>query len=261
MFIDTLNPIFWQTEFFSIRWYGVFLTIGIALSLWILARLFSKEGMKKELAIDLSLWLIVGGVVGARLGHVFFYEWPYYAANPMEILFINHGGLASHGMALGLLAAFFLFTRKHEVPWKKIADLVVIPIPLLTVFIRLGNFFNSEILGRPTNVPWGVSYPRAETVPVPRHPVQVYEMLMGLAIFAVVFFMYKKYGKKFPSLFPMHFFFLFYFTSRFLVEFTKDEGIIAGFPLTIGQLLSIPFILWAAGWFVWKRKEFIGGSW
>ncbi len=232
------------------------------LAVLIIYKLFKQKKYPVNLALDLCIWLIIGGLIGARLGEILFYEPAYYFSHPFEIIMINHGGLSSHGMALGLLIAFFLFARlKTKIPlspplikggqggvldWKKILDILVIPIPLLATFIRLGNFFNSEIIGRATNLPWGVYFPRFEENPILRHPTQIYEAIILWLIFNIQYLIFKKYQNRLPPLFIFHFFLLAYFSSRFLIEFTKEyqtswEGI-----LTTGQWLSIPFVIWGA---------------
>ena len=281
----------------SIRWYGLFLALGVLCSVLIIVKLFKQNNLKPQDAVDLCIWLIIGGLVGARLGEVLFYEPGFYFSHPLEIIFINHGGLSSHGMTLGLLVTFWLWARMslrgntkshceergtsdaailivdNEIAssadanrpprndggilslamtgWRKIVDLIIIPIPLLAAFIRLGNFFNSEIVGKPTNLPWGVKFPLYESFPVPRHPSQLYEALIALAICYLLSVIWKKYGPKLPPLFLTHLFLLLYFSSRFLIEFLKADYQ-TSLGLTMGQILSVPFILWSVGWFIQK---------
>ncbi len=166
---------------------------------------------------------------------------------------INHGGLSSHGMTLGLLITFYIFTKIKKINWRKIVDLIIIPIPFLAAFIRLGNFFNSEIVGRPTDLPWGVYFPRFELEPILRHPSQIYESLIALSIFVSIYFIYKKYGNKLPQLFLTNFFILTYFSTRFLIEFVKEYPLYSG--LTTGQWLSIPFVLLSIGWVVYYKNQ------
>ena len=118
MLTNNLNPIIFQYNFISIRWYGLFLVIGIILSLFIITKLFKQNNLNKELAYDLVVWLTIGGLVGARLGHIIFYNLSYFWHNPAEIIMINHGGLSSHGMTIGLILTFWLWLR-HNSPPKK----------------------------------------------------------------------------------------------------------------------------------------------
>lgn len=237
----------------TIRWYGLFLGLGVLIASLIAIKLFKKENIDEDTTLSLIVWLFIGGLVGARLGHIVFYELSYYLANPGEIIFINHGGLSSHGLTLGLLLSFFVFVKYKKVDWKKIADIGVIPIPLLAAFIRLGNFFNSEIVGRATDLPWGILYPLYEDSPIPRHPSQIYESLTALIIFIVLILIYKKIKNKAP-LFIFHIFLLLYFSTRFLIEFLKEwQTLSPEYILTMGQWLSLPFIIWSVLWLI-KNK-------
>ena len=256
MFTHDINPIIYEWSFLSIRWYGVLLAIGLVIAFVLLVKIFKENNLKSDLALDLAIWLTLGGLIGARLGYILFYNLDFYIANPQEIIFINHGGLSSHGMALGMILGFIIFIKIKKVDWKKTIDLAVIPLPIIAAFIRIGNFINSGIVGRETDLPWGVKFPVYEIFPVARHPVQLYEALTSLAIFAVLYLVYKKYYKKLPELFIFHLFLLIYFSTRFILEFFKEYQVVPlEYFLTMGQILSIPFILWALGWFIWKYKN------
>lgn len=246
MFTNLINPILFQYGFISIRWYGLFLAIGVGLSVYIIYKLFKQKNLPTNLALDLCTWLIIGGLIGARLGEIIFYEPHFYFTHPLEIIFINHGGLSSHGMTIGLLITFFLFVKTKNIDWKNILDIIVIPISLLATFIRLGNFFNSEIVGKATSLPWAVQFPLYETNPILRHPSQIYEALIAITIYYLLFTVYKKFSTKLPSLFIFQTFLFLYFTSRFMVEFVKEYPL--HFGLTTGQWLSIPFTIWSIYW-------------
>lgn len=254
MFINNLNPVAWNGYGLDIRWYGIFLGIAtLTISLTIL-KLFKKENLSEDLALSLIVWLFVGGLIGARLGHIIFYEPSFYLTNLKEIIFINHGGLSSHGLTLGLLISFLLFVKLKKPDWKKILDLIVVPLPIIIVLVRLGNFFNSEIVGKPSNLPWAVLFPNYETNLIPRHPTQIYEAILGLIILFIMIYLYKKDFNKKP-LFLFHTFLFLYFSSRFLVEFTKDyETLGFSYFLTMGQILSLPFIIWSIYWFIKNRQ-------
>lgn len=256
---NSLNPILLSLGPITIRWYGLFLAIGVTLAILIIAKLFKEKKYPIDLALDLGIWLTIGGLIGARLGEILFYEPAYYFSHPLEMILINHGGLSSHGMAIGLILTFLLFVRFRLPPigrgtrgvfaWKEWLDLTIIPIPLLAAFIRIGNFFNSEIVGKPTGLPWGIKFPLYEVDPIARHPTQIYESLISLSLFISIYFIYKKYSRKLPPLFLTHLFLLLYFSSRFLVEFFKADYQ-TSFGLTIGQILSVPFVLWSIGWLI-----------
>lgn len=252
--INNINPTLFSWGIIDIRWYGLFLTVGVLLAVLIIYKLFKQKKYSVNLALDLCIWLIIGGLISARLGEILFYNPLFYFNNPKEIIFINHGGLSSHGMAFGLLFALLLFSKIKKISLKQYLDILVIPIPLLAVFIRLGNFFNSEIVGRATNLTWGVYFPRFEENPILRHPTQLYEAIISLTLYFILYTLYKKYSNKFPQLFIFDLFLLLYFGSRFLIEFTKEyqtswEGI-----LTAGQWLSIPFVIWGAVG-LWKSNK------
>lgn len=260
MFTNFISPTILSLGPITIRWYGLFLALGVLSAVLIIIKLFKQNNLRPQDAVDLCIWLIIGGLVGARLGEVLFYEPSFYFSHPLEIIFINHGGLSSHGMTIGLLLTFWWRVthltpapspRKGEGNWKRIADILIIPIPLLAAFIRIGNFFNSEIVGKPTNLPWGVKFPLYETSPVFRHPSQLYEALIAISIFCLLFTVYKKYKQKLPVLFTFNLFLFTYFSSRFFVEFLKADYQ-TSLGLTMGQILSVPFILWSAGWFIKK---------
>lgn len=211
---------------------------------------------------DRLCWFIVAGtVIGARLGEVFFYDWPYYSSHPSEIFKIWHGGLASHGGVLGVMTALYLFTfwigkQIPSLTFLRLLDFVAIPSALVACFIRLGNFMNQEIIGTPTDMPWGVlfGHPADKGPSVPRHPVQLYEASAYLITFIILW----RYWKKEPS--PpkagtiIGLMLLLIFGSRFLLEFWKStqESWAQFSSLQMGQLLSIPFIL--LGFFLFLRS-------
>jgi phosphatidylglycerol:prolipoprotein diacylglycerol transferase len=256
MFINNINPIIFQWGMINVRWYGALLAVGLLLALLVTLWLFKRNGLSKDLALDFFIWLAVGGAIGARFGYIIFYNFTYYFHHPREIIFINHGGLSSHGLALGLVITFFLFTKIKRLDWKKYIDLLVIPIPLIAAFIRFGNFINSEIIGRPTDAPWGIKFPAYELETVWRHPVQIYESSTALAIFFILLLLEIKYRRHWPLLFITHLFILIYFGSRFLIEFFKEFQIVPPeYFLTMGQFLSIPFIIYAGAWFIFKYRK------
>jgi prolipoprotein diacylglyceryl transferase len=204
--------------------------------------------------------------VGARLGHTLFYEPEYYLKNPLEILKIWKGGLASHGWAIGILIALGLYYRKYRIPFLWLMDRLVIVVALASAFIRLGNLFNSEIYGLPTSLPWGIEFVRdtlydrttGEILPtVPRHPTQLYEALSYLLIFLVSFTFYRIRHMKVRDGFMFGTFMIALFTARFLIEFVKNDQVAfeAGMRLNMGQLLSLPFLLAGIGLLVWTKAR------
>jgi prolipoprotein diacylglyceryl transferase len=203
---------------------------------------------------QLLIYIAVGTVIGARLGHCFFYEPDYFLKNPLEVLKIWKGGLASHGAAIGILLSLWLYVRKYKLSFLWMIDRIVIVVALGGAFIRLGNLFNSEIYGRPTQLPWGFEFVRdklydsttGELLPtVARHPTQLYEALSYILIFVVLFIFYRKRHLKVRDGFIFGVFMILLFTARFFIEFVKNDQVPfeAGMQFNMGQWLSLPFIV------------------
>lgn len=231
-----------------IKWYGFFFVVGFLFGYYFVQSDFKKYTDRPQALADRILWFIIGGtIIGARLGHVLFYEPEVYLSNPLEILKVWKGGLASHGGTIGVIAALWAFVKYSKVPgltFLKVLDIVAVPTALVAFFIRLGNFFNQEIIGTPTSMPWGVIFgnPMDGSAIVPRHPSQLYEGLAYLAIFFVMLWMRRKQPS--PGTIVGTFLIL-VFGSRFFIEFTKEfqEAPIDQSFLQMGQWLSIPFVL------------------
>lgn len=259
----TARPEIFQFGGFAIRWYGVLFALGFAIGYFIMLKFFSKEKVPVRLLDQLTTYMVIATVIGARLGHCLFYEPAYYLSHPIEILKVWEGGLASHGAAIGILLAVFIFSRKNKVSYWWTMDRVATVTALAGFFIRMGNLMNSEIYGRPTTLPWGFIYTNAGDAAQqlqPRHPTQIYEGLAYLLIFALLMVIYyRKNGKpREGSLISL--FVLLVFGVRFFIEFLKEPqvGFEAGMALNMGQLLSIPFILaGASGLFLIFRKKAI----
>ena len=197
------------------------------------------------------LLIVSFSVIGARLGYIFFYGWPMYKAHPEAIFNIREGGLASHGGAIGAIFAIFLVVKWLKARFPKltflaILDGVVVAAPLAGAWIRIGNFFNQEITGTATSLPWGVNFlhPLDRYVGVV-HPVQLYESIFYFALFALMYTIWRKRGKELGSGFLTGIFFIELFTFRFLIEYLKShqgEVLPETFWIKMGQLLSLPFI-------------------
>jgi len=231
----------------SIRWYGLLFALAFVFGYIILTRIFVKENKPKTDVEQLSVYVIFGTVIGARLGHCLFYNPSYYLSNPIEIIKVWEGGLASHGAAIGIIISLYLYSRKKKdqsLLW--LLDRLVIVVALGGSLIRLGNLFNSEIYGIETQVPWAFIFPNgAQAGLVPRHPTQIYESLAYLVIFIILFVIYNKRKDILRKGFLFGMFLILVFTFRFLVEFVKavQEPFEANLPLKMGQWLSIPFVL------------------
>ena len=227
----------------TIRWYGVLFALAFWIGMNIVERIFIRENRRVEDVEYLFLYVMIGTIIGARLGHCLFYDPTYYLSNPFKILAIWEGGLASHGGAIGLVSGVYLFCKKHNYSYIWLLDRMVIPSILAGALIRIGNFFNSEIVGTPTTLPWGVIFTRVDLVP--RHPTQLYESISYFTIFAISVWIYLKYQTKLKDGFLFGFYLISIFGVRFLIEFVKfkQEAYNNDLILNTGQFLSIPFIL------------------
>ncbi len=250
MFVNNISPVIVKLGPFSIRYYSLLFVCAFLLGLYLVKKIFQEKGIDTELVYPLFITVVICVIVGARLGHVFFYHPRYYLSHPVRILMIWKGGLASHGAAIALLIGMVLFTRIYPITFYQISDALSIPVSIGTSFIRLGNFFNSEIVGRKTSVPWAVKFMRFHEPdggpPAFRHPTQLYEMAMGIVIFVILWTVFKKKKDRLQDGAILYLFLFLYFSLRFLVEFTKEytrphHEIF----LTTGQFLSIPFILFS----------------
>jgi prolipoprotein diacylglyceryl transferase len=257
------NPEIFRIGGFALRYYSIMFILAFVCSYLLLSKIFLRENKNIALLNHLALYIFLGTLLGARLGHCFFYEWDYYKTTPWEIILpfhIQNGhfeltgyqGLASHGAAIGILTAVWLYYRKYKVNIFWLLDRLSIVIALSGFFIRVGNFFNSEIIGKPTDVPWSVVFKRVDDLP--RHPSMLYEALCYFIIFFVLISLYKKKTHQLTPGFLFGIFLLLLFSVRFFIEFTKEnqEPFENRLFLNMGQLLSIPFII--AGFLLIVRK-------
>lgn len=243
------------------RWYGLLFALGFLIGFYLMRRVFLREG-KPEKDLDILLIYLLGGtIIGARLGHILFYNPGYYLLYPDKIIAIWEGGLASHGGLIGVLTAIWLYTRNRvgqSYLW--LLDRLAPAVALTGCFIRLGNLFNSEILGVPADVPWAFVFERVDMVP--RHPAQLYESLCYLLIFVVLQVLYNRLGALVPRGLLFGGFLTLIFGSRFFVEFLKvrQAPFTETLPLSMGQLLSIPVILVGIWLLVraWRRASRLG---
>ncbi len=239
-----VNPEIFRIGTFAIRWYGVLFALGFIFGYYIIKKIFKNEGIPIKLVDTLTTYMVIGTVVGARLGHCFFYEPDIFLSDPIKILKIWEGGLASHGAAIGILISLFMFSKKINMPYMWILDRIVIVVALAGFFIRMGNLMNSEIYGIETSLPWGFIFKQWGEV-VPKHPTQIYEGLSYLIIFAILYSIYTKKGKNLRQGFLFGLFLILLFSIRFLIEFIKEPQVTfeLNMALNMGQILSLPFIL------------------
>ncbi len=249
--MGTLAAIIWDVdpEIFnlgplSIRWYGLCWVFAFGLSIYLTKKLFKSDGVNEELVDTAFIYVFIGTVVGARLGHVFFYGWSYYSTHLIDIFKIWEGGLASHGGAIGIIIAIWLFSKYSlKKPFIWMLDRIVIPVSLSGAFIRLGNLMNSEIFGVQTDVPWAFVFKNIDNIP--RHPSQLYEALMCVVILALLLYMFYKTNSKNKPGMLFGTFMIILWSFRFFVEFLKEnqESFEDTMTLNMGQILSIPFVL------------------
>jgi prolipoprotein diacylglyceryl transferase len=227
-----------------VRFYGVLFALGFVIGYRIMISIFRREDRPVRDLDQMLIYMILGTIIGARLGHCFFYEPSYYLSHPFEIVKFWQGGLASHGGLIGIVTSLWLYTRRHpDQPPLWLFDRVAIPTALGGTCIRLGNFFNSEIVGDPSDLPWAVIFRRVDDVP--RHPAQLYESVSYLVIFVVLYTVYRKSRPVPRPGLLLGLFFTCMFSARFLVEFVKmrQAAYSQDLPLSVGQMLSLPLIL------------------
>ena len=228
----------------EVRWYGILFATSFFLGFLIIGWIFKIEKKSAKDLDELFFFMIVGTVIGARLGHTIFYDPIYYFSNPIRILKIWEGGLASHGAAIGIFAALFYYSRKKsDQRYLWLLDRMAIIIPLSGFFIRIGNLFNSEIIGKPTAVPWAFIFSRIDNLP--RHPTQLYESIGYLLIFIALFKIYRINQEKTTPGIILGTFLISAFSFRFLIEFLKESqsDFEKGMIINMGQILSLPLIL------------------
>lgn len=235
--ITSIGPI-------TLRWYGLLFALAFVFGFIILTRVYKLEKKPQSDLEQLSIYVILGTVIGARLGHCLFYDPIHYLSNPLEMLKVWEGGLASHGAAIGIITALYLFSKKKKdqsMLW--ILDRLVIVVALGGALIRLGNLFNSEIIGMQTDVPWAFIFTSVDNVP--RHPAQLYESIFYFISFGILYFVYLKMRETLKAGFLFGLFLVLIFGFRFFIEFIKEDQspFEAGMLLNMGQILSIPFVI------------------
>lgn len=301
IFNHNIDPILFILGPLEIRYYGLLFGLAAVMGLFFHRYLFKIKNYDIKLVDDYMIYLLIGAVLGARIIHILFYNPSYYFSNPIAIFKIWEGGIASHGTAIGGIIAALLFVRRKNITFYQAADMTAIPTALATMFIRLGNFINSEIVGRVTDSTWGVvfkkyNFPRdtfqyyktqflendlfqsmvkkyysiskePSTLSdaqlheylseLPRHPTQIYEMINGLIVFGILFYLFKRKRDKLADGVLMYTFFIFYFILRFCVEFVKEYQTLTmdQSVLTMGQYLSIPFALFGIVMVYYLQKK------
>lgn len=238
----------------TLHYYSLMFVIAFGLGWFIMKRIYVREGIPLEKLDSIFIYAVVATLIGARLGHVFFYDWDYFQHNILEIFlpfkfnpfeFTGFRGLASHGAAIGIIAAMYIYSKKvvHK-PLLWVLDRVVIPVACGAVFVRIGNFFNSEIIGKPTGTDYGVVFAQLGE-DFPRHPTQLYEAGAYVLVFLLLWFIYLKTNKREKQGYLFGLFLVLLWSVRFLVEFIKENQVDfeETMALNMGQWLSIPFVI------------------
>ncbi len=255
-FIWDASPIAFSIGSITVFWYGILFATSIIAGLEFMKWAFKIEGKDEKLIDPLFIYTVVGIVVGARLGHCLFYDPAFYLANPMKIFAVWEGGLASHGGGLGAIAGLWFGTRKYKMEFLWLVDRLIVPTALFGFLVRMGNFMNSEIVGNPTDVSWAVVFTKVDMLP--RHPAQLYEAFSYLAIFILLFSIYKLSHAKVRVGLMFGLFLTLVFSARFLVEIVKVKQAdydTSFLMMSTGQALSIPFLIVGVGFIVWSLKK------
>lgn len=252
-----VDPVLIDLGLLAPRWYGLLFASAFIASFYVMRSVFERERRPLADLDSLTLYMILGTVIGARAGHMLFYEPMILLSNPFEFIAIWKGGLASHGGALGIIIGLLLFARSRKgYPFVWLMDRLAVVAALSGMFIRLGNLMNSEIIGLPTNAAWGFWFQRVDALPVYRHPTQIYEAALCLVLFLVLWTMYRHgHAERAPGRI-IGLFMVLLFSGRFAIEFLKERQVDfeAALPLDMGQLLSIPFVIWGV-WFLTRSTQ------
>ncbi len=238
-----INPTIFSIGNHEIRWYGLLFASGFFFGYIILTKFFKLEKVPEEVLDKLTIYTALGTIIGARLGHCLFYEPDYYLNNPLEIIKIWHGGLASHGAAIGILLSIWYFSYKEKRDFLWTVDRLAVVVALAGFLIRMGNLMNSEIYGIQTSLPWGFIFERNGEM-MPKHPTQIYEGLSYLVIFIILYLAYMKNKGKPAKGLLFSLFLILVFSARFIIEFIKEPqvGFENNMTLNMGQWLSLPLI-------------------
>ncbi len=253
----------------ALRWYSTCWLIGLLLAYLIVKYLYKAQKIAAEKFEPLFLYCFIGILIGARLGHCLFYEPEYFLSSGTHIIemflpmrqdpygewhFTGYEGLASHGGTIGIITALLLYCRKMKMNVMTVLDNISIAVPVTSCFIRLGNLMNSEIIGKPTDLPWAFIFEKVDMLP--RHPGQLYEAIAYACFFAVMWTFWRRKPQRVGTGFFFGLDILLIFTARFFIEYSKEIQVAfeAGLPFNMGQLLSIPFIALGA-YFTWHGAK------
>ena len=249
------DPIAFSIGPLAVRWYGLMYLAGFAGGFWLGARRIAQglAPVTRAQLDDLLFLIVLGTILGGRLGYVFFYKPGYYLAHPLEILALWQGGMSFHGGLLGVMLAMAFAARRHRIDWLRLMDFVAPLVPLGIAAGRLGNFINGELWGRVTGMPWGMVFRHAGSAP--RHPSQLYEFaLEGLVLLALLWWFSSKPRPR-GQVSAM--FLVGYGVARFIAEFAREPDAFLGFlalGMSMGQWLCVPMIAAGVWLFAWSRR-------
>ncbi len=246
-----VDPVIFTIGSIEVRWYGVILALAFLFGAYFAAYLAKKRGINRDTIYDFMIYLVLGSIVGARVGHVLG-SLSFYLDNPSQIIAIWNGGLAFHGGLSGAVIVGWYFSKKRNIEFYDLADIFVVPLSIGLMFGRIGNFINGELYGKITDLPWAVTFNNVEGE---RHPSQLYEAFKNLVIFSTTLYLYK--FKNLPKGFIFWTFVLMYSSLRFVAEFFRDWQ--TYFGLTMAQWISIPLAIFA-GYMLLKLRNKINVS-
>tara|TARA_Y100000591_G_scaffold192690_1_gene166681 strand:- start:5127 stop:5894 length:768 start_codon:yes stop_codon:yes gene_type:complete len=253
MFINNFDPVAFNIFSLEIRWYSLSYIFGILFGWFFCKKKLIRDEQYLKFFDDYIFYLIVGIIIGGRLGYVFIYNFKFYLYNPLEILMIWNGGMSFHGAVFGIIISTYFFSIKNKISAFYLLDLVALSAPIGIFFGRISNFINSELYGRETDIFWSVKFILIDNLN--RHPSQIYEAIFeGLILFIILNFLVSKNNKENGYISSL--FLIFYSFFRFMIEFTREPDLQIGllfFNLTIGQIISVIFLI--AGLFLWRSKK------
>ena len=256
-----VDPVIAHLGPITLRWYGLFFMLPFVLGTFVLTHIYRSERTSPQWVDVITIYVLIGTIVGARLGHMLFYDFEALMADPIVVFKIWQGGLASHGATIGILLACWLFARNNKFDYLWVLDRIVIVVALGGACIRTGNLMNSEIVGKPTSVPWAFIFPRdvehlIQGVAVPRHPTQIYEALFCIFLLVLLYTMWNRTKERTPRGQLFGIFVVLLFTQRFLGEYLKENQVAFenGHLFNQGQLLSIPMIVIGI-WVLWRAGK------
>jgi prolipoprotein diacylglyceryl transferase len=247
---------------FHPKWYGAMMATGIAFAFFMVSDIYRRSKVEDKYMISLLYMIVAGALIGARLGEVFFYNFADYKEHPLEIVKIWNGGLSSHGATIGIIIMAFIYAKwVIKKPFLWVGDRIVAGVAITAAFVRIGNFCNSEIVGKYSNVPWAVVFKRhynegfADVLP--RHPTQIYEAIAYIILSFSLYVFFRKKQDKFKTGTISAYFLIGMFCFRFLIEFLKEiqESFESSLILDMGQLLSIPFICYGFAILFYSKKS------